>query len=88
MTMGRGKDREKIRQIKYMYNIFYTGGSGAPLTNHDRSYRSRESDDLRLVGPVKAPATAGGAQVFVHILFRGRGVCELVPGSASERFDQ
>ena len=82
-----------------MHNIFYIGGSSEPFTNHDRSYRSRESDDLRPAGPVRAPATAGGAQVFVlanapagshrhHILFRGRGICELVLGSASGRLDQ
>ena len=50
-----------------MYNIFYTGGSSAPFTNHDRSYRSRDSDDLRPAGPVKAPATAGGAQAVILI---------------------
>ena len=50
-----------------MYNIFYTGGSSAPFTNHDRSYSSRDSEDLRPAGPVKAPATAGGAQVVILI---------------------
>ena len=47
-------------QIEHMHNIFYIGGSSASFTNHDRSYRSRESDDLRPAGPVRAPATAGG----------------------------
>ena len=63
--MGRGKNREKRRKIKHMYIIFYTGGSSAPFTNHDRSYRSRGSDDLRPAGPVMAPATAGGTQVVI-----------------------
>ena len=38
MKMGGGKNTEKIRKIKHMYNISYTGGSSAPFTNHDRSY--------------------------------------------------
>ena len=61
MKRGRGKNRK----IKHMYDIFYTGGSSAPFTNHDRSYRSRDSDDLRPAGPLKAPATAGGTQVVI-----------------------
>ena len=101
MKMGRGKNREKIRKIKHIYNIFYTGGSSAPFTNHDRSYRSRGSDDLRPAGLVKAPATAGGTQVVILsprqrpwppptwllILCHGRGIWEMVLGSAPERFD-